>query len=140
MNKTLAGKTFYLCSVRPKPSSGPFPLQALASTLLSFAKEEARVMFGGPINHGDASFEISHDGALITFSDGGWTERGLGRVGGDDEQGTMRRRFNEAEDLLRDFSHGSFGLVVSDDANALTLKGTKTGRELTFKTEAPLCD
>jgi hypothetical protein len=49
----------------------------------------------------------------------------------------MRRSFMEAEKLLQDFSHGSFGLVVADDCNSLVLSNANTGRELSFRTETP---
>jgi hypothetical protein len=137
MCEALNGKTFYLHSVHPKPPSGPFPPSALSNTYITFNGEEGGVKFTSPINYAGASYKVSQDGTSVVFSGAGWTERGLASVAGDDEQGTLRRSFTEAEKLLQDFSHGSFGLVVADDCSALVLSNANTGSELSFRTEKP---
>jgi hypothetical protein len=142
-NEELAGK-YRFESVVPVPLDGPFPPQATAEMGITLGQKGGMTVHS-PINNGQGcSFVLSGEGTIITFGGGFWTEMGLGRVDGDDANGTIERRMNEAEDLLQQRlseSAGPYRLTVtrrggSEGKRELVLDNLNDGTKLTFVAES----
>jgi hypothetical protein len=138
-NEELAGE-YRFESVVPEPLDGPFPPQATTKMGITLSQKGGMAV-QSPINHGQGgSFVLAGEGTTITFSGASWTERGLGRVDGDDANGTLRKRMNEAEDFLQQRLSGSAGpyrLTVarrggSEGKRELVLESQNDGTKLTF--------
>jgi hypothetical protein len=129
-------------SVVPEPLDGPFPPQATTEMGITLSQDGSMTV-QSPINSGDGSFVLSGEGTTtttITFSGESWTECALDGVDGDDANGTLERRMNEAEDLLQQRLSGSAGayrLTItrrggSQGKRELVLESQNDGTKLTF--------
>ncbi|ELR11177.1 uncharacterized protein ACA1_388670 [Acanthamoeba castellanii str. Neff] len=129
------GNEYYFVSVEPAPVAGPFPQRAADSMSLSLTAGGGYSV-RSPINSGSGgSFTLATDGdkTTITFGGAAWTERGLGRVSGDDANGTLKRRMEEAEDFLQarlSKAAGPYELELRD--TQLVLKSQSDGAVLIF--------
>jgi hypothetical protein len=141
LRERLVGKEYYFVSVEPAPVAGPFPQRAADSMSLSLASAGGGYNVRSPINSGrGGSFTLATDGdkTTITFGGAAWTERGLGRVSGDDANGTLKRRMEEAEALLQarlSKAAGPYELELRGSESGheqLVLKSQSDGAELIF--------
>lgn len=143
LRERLVGKEYYFVSVEPAPVAGPFPQRAADSMSLSLSSASAGGGYNvrSPINSGrGGSFTLATDGdkTTITFGGAAWTERGLGRVSGDDANGTLKRRMEEAEAFLQarlSKEAGAYELELRGSASGheqLVLKSQSDGAELIF--------
>lgn len=139
LRERLAGLKFSFVSVEPAPVGGPFPPRVVADMGIELTRA-GDLSVRSTVNSGGGSYTLASAAAektTISFHGGCWEECALEGVEGDDANGTLAQRMEEAEDFLQtrfSAAAGPYELVLRDAGSRreLVLSSQKDGAVLTF--------